>query len=304
MTTSSVSPVREQLFVPSFERHLRAENKSHNTVLVYSSAIRDFGDFLESHGMPTVPDHIRREHVESFIDWLLHEKGAKPATANNRYRGLQSYFGWLVSDGEIKDSPMARMKPPRVPETPPPVLTDEQIGRLFKQCDGQDFTGRRDTAILRLLIDSGMRRGELAGLTLSDLDLDRGTARVTGKGSRVRQVSFGKKATRDLDRYLRVRAQHKDAALPNLWLGQHGPITPNGVYQIVTAIAQRARVKAYTHLFRHTSAHLWLSAEGSETNLMAHMGWRSRSMLQRYGASMLEQRAQDEHKRLGLGDRF
>src|SRR6185437_2662601 len=96
----------------------------------------------------------------------------KPATANNRFRALQAFFKWCLEEGEITSSPMDRMAPPQVPEQPPEVLTEEQLSRLLHACEGQDFASRRDAAIIRLLLDTGMRRAELAGLTMADLDLD------------------------------------------------------------------------------------------------------------------------------------
>jgi integrase len=77
---------------------------------------------------------------------------------------------------------MAGMRPPQIPETPVPVLTEEQLRRLLKACDGRDFAARRDTAIIRLLIDTGLRRGECAGIMLDDLDLDDQVVTVLGKG--------------------------------------------------------------------------------------------------------------------------
>lgn len=67
---------------------------------------------------------------------------------------------------------MANMKPPKIPEAPPDVLTDEQIKKLLKGCEGRDFRARRDTAIIRLLTDNGMRLAEMAGLKVEDIDLD------------------------------------------------------------------------------------------------------------------------------------
>ena len=93
-------------------------------------------------GMPTQLDNGSREHLESFIEDLLGKW--KPATANNRYRGLQTYFGWLVEEGEIKVSPMARMKPPRIPESPPDILDPDDLRKLLKTCEGQGFDERRD----------------------------------------------------------------------------------------------------------------------------------------------------------------
>jgi integrase len=90
----------------------------------------------------------------------------KPATAHNRYHALRSFFGWLVGEGEIKESPMARMKPPKVPEAPPPVLRHAELRAVIAACEGdKSFAGRRDEAIIRCFSDTGARRGEILGLT-------------------------------------------------------------------------------------------------------------------------------------------
>lgn len=242
------------MFVDQFARNLRSENKSPATVYTYTSAVAQFAEFLLQKGMSTAVENIRREHVESFIEHLL--ATAKPATANNRYRGLQSFFKWLQQEGEIKESPMANMKLPKVPEQPPPILDEQGIRWLLGTCSGSTFSDRRDAAIIRLLLDTGLRRAELAGLTLADLDLDNQILSVQGKGGRVRVVPYGRKSATALDRYLRARQSHKDADDPHLWLGQLGPMTPSGVYQVVVDRARQAGFKAYTHLFRHTFAHL------------------------------------------------
>jgi integrase len=74
--------------------------------------------------MPREVSAIRREHVEAYIEDILTRW--TPATALNRYQGLRQFFRFLVEDGEISKSPMARMTPHKVPEAPPPVLTDDE----------------------------------------------------------------------------------------------------------------------------------------------------------------------------------
>jgi hypothetical protein len=74
-----------------------------------------------------------------------------------------------VAEGELNASPMAGMNPPQIPDEPPPVLTDEELRRLLKACEGRDFTDRWDAAILRLFLDTGVRVSEAAGIMLPEL---------------------------------------------------------------------------------------------------------------------------------------
>jgi len=143
----------------SFERHLRAENKSARTVETYLEAVQQLDAFLTARGVDLAG--AGREDIEAYLAGLLARW--KPATAANRYRALRVFYAWLEEEGEIPADPMLKMKPPRVPDQPAPVLTEDMLRRLLATCAGRDFEARRDRALILLLLDSGGRRAEIGG---------------------------------------------------------------------------------------------------------------------------------------------
>jgi site-specific recombinase XerD len=289
----------------SFNRSLRVEGKADRTLVLYGQSITYFSQWLAQRGRPADLSSLDRDTVLQWFDYLR-SRGLTTGTIRTRWRGLRRFVNWLLAEGIIGTDPLAGIVIDK-PEPPPvPILTDEDLAALVGACRGKRFADRRDEAVIRLLIDCGLRVSEVTGIDLDHLDLDGESITVTGKGSRVRAAYFGAKTGQALDRYLRERRNHRHASSSALFLGERGRFTPDGVRERLKVRADMAGLdpaKIHPHRFRHTNAHDFLLAGGQERDLKRLMGWRSDTMLERYGASAADHRAREAARRLKRGDR-
>jgi site-specific recombinase XerD len=296
----------------SFERSLKADGAgsgkraSENTLRMYREAGDQAHAFFVARGYPTDPVRTEKRHVEDWLNYLSDERKVKPATVAARFSALRRFFTWLEAEGEIALSPMVRMRAPAVDVIAPEVLTDDEQRRLLDACRGGNFEDRRDLAILRLMMDTGLRRGEVASMKLADVDLVKQEVHVIGKGSRPGTVFFGVKAAADIDRYRRTRARHPHAGLEDMWLAQKGPITGDGILQMLQRRAKKAGItrRLHPHMLRHSWAHSMKVQGASDEDVMTLGRWRDRNVMARYGASAALARARKTHSQLSPGDRL
>ena len=287
--------------LPSWELSLQADRKSRQTVEGYVTGVRLFLRWCEQERHAPVLD---RATVRTWVASLL-DGGAAAATARTRQMAVKRYSAWLLEEGEAEADLIRDLKPPKLDVKVVQGLTDEQCAALIKACIGKEFIDRRDEAVTRLLIETGMRAGELLGLTVGDVDVQRGLAVVTrGKGGKGRVVPFSPQVARSIDRYLRLRRTHRLAHTDALWLGGGGQgFAYHGLDVTMKRRATAAGITGFhLHMLRNTAATRWLAAGGSENGLMAVAGWSSREMLDRYTQASASDRAAAEARKLNLGD--
>ena len=284
---------------------LRAERRSPATLTTYKAGIDRFIRWCADNDREPVLD---RSTVIAFTAGLL-DDGLDANTVKTRQGAVRRFSAWLAAEGEIGHDDLLGVRPPKLDQKIVEPFTTDEIKAMLAACStGSDqFQSRRDECLLRLMIESGVRAGEVIDMTVSDVNLMAGTAIVRrGKGGKGRVIPLGPSTVRALDRYIRTRRLHKHAATDRLWLGAQSKagFTYDAMHKALGARAAKAGVTGFhPHRCRHSAAHRWLAAGGSESGLQAMAGWSSPVMLARYTRARASERATDEAHRLDvMGD--
>lgn len=299
-------PELEQL-ATSWQLALRAERKSPQTLKTYGDGVRFYLAWCAEHDVAP----LQRSSLNTWTAHLL-DTGAAASTARARQLAVRRFSAWLTDEGEIEADPFLGVKSPKLDEQVIEPLTDDELRALIKACavpKGAEpkvaLRHRRDEAIIRLMLETGTRAGEVVALEVDDIDLAGGTAVVRrGKGGKGRVVPFGPDASLALDRYLRLRRGHRLAETGALWLGDRGKrFSYDALHKTLRERADAAGIDGFhPHRLRHTAAHRWLAAGGSESGLMAVAGWTRPDMLMRYTKAQASARAAEEARKLNLGE--
>lgn len=275
---------------------LSLHSKRPRTVELYLDIARRFARWLEKEGRPAdCPGDllaVTRRDAEAWFG-AMRDQGLAPATMRSRWIALRNLYGWLADEDEVEANPLEKVKVPK-PEPPPiPVITDEEISALLVVCKGSDFNSRRDYALVRFLAATGLRVSEACAITAEDLDLPNRLVVIRdGKGGKARVTRFDPATAAALDRYKRVRARHRCAALPDFWIGHRGALTRKGVPTILRRRSREAGIRDINaHALRHLFAHRWLRGGGSEGDLQRLGGWEDPSVMRRYGSALAVDRA-------------
>jgi site-specific recombinase XerD len=260
----------------------KLEERSPKTVLFYRDRLKWFVDFIKS---STLVSLIKPEDVKQFFN---KQDRSHIYSYHAKYRALRAFLNWCVKQNYLLESPLT-FSPPRLPDIIKPSFTDDELKAIIKACTGS--LGLRNKAMVLVLIDTGIRREELANLKVSDINLDARLISITGKGRKQRLIHISPATLKVIWQYLKMRKNPSES----LWLTEEGkPLTGDGVGQMIQDLMSRAEItehKASCHVFRHTFANNFLDNGGDALDLQYLLGHASLKPVEGYVRAHKHRRA-------------
>jgi integrase/recombinase XerD len=268
--------------IDRYLEHLGVTNYSPMTIRTAQSQLDLFAVWCSERGADYVPD-LSRELVERYQRFIYHyrQDNGRPlafGTQRGRLSRIKAFCAWLTKQRYLLYNPASELDLPREQvRLPVDVFSIEEVEQILSTPEVDTTLGLRDRAILELLYSTGIRRGEIADLTIYDLDFERGWLTIRhGKGDKDRVVPVGERALAWVFRYLEDSRSrlvlHLDE--PTLFIGKDGlPMTRNGLGNRVGKILARSGVRQRAgccHLFRHTMATKMLEA-GADIRFIQQM---------------------------------
>jgi integrase/recombinase XerC len=277
----------------SFLKYLKTEKRySPHTVRSYNSDLDQFFSFLSSHEMTVNPGEITSYQVRAWIVELMGHN-ISPVSVHRKITCLRVFFRYLRKEGTINGDPLEKVILPKRKKQLPQFVGEEAIERLFDNSNfGEDFSGIRNRAIIEMLYMTGMRRSELIGLHIGDIDFRELTVKVTGKRNKQRVIPLTKSFTASLEEYLRLRYETLNDG-NNSWFfitDKGNKLYDKYVYNIVKGYLSMVTTieKKSPHVLRHTFATHMLNHGADLNAIKEFLGHANLSATQIYTHNTFE----------------
>ncbi len=260
----------------TFFHYIELEKRfSPHTVTAYKIDLGQFMAYLEKQYDGIAIEAIEHTHIRSWMAQLM-ENGISARTINRKLSCLKTYFKFLLKREYLTKNPMVKVLPPKTGKRLPVFVSKESMERLFSEHTifTKDFEGLRDRAIMEIFYTTGIRRSELLGLKLSDVNFYQRQLKVLGKGNKERLVPFGKKLEDTLNDYVDAREKTFDCELPEeLFITQKGKkLYSKLLYDLVKKYLSMVTTieKKSPHVLRHSFA-THLSDNGADLNAIKEL---------------------------------
>ena len=277
----------------NFLKYLTYEKRySIHTIDAYQRDLRQFFAYLELTYEMNEINEVRHFHIRSWIVELVTEQLAAKSVAR-KISSLKSYFRFLKKRGFIKINPSLKVEAPKLPKRLPKAIEKEKLDQLLEDLsEGEDYPAVRDRLIIELLYLTGMRRGELMNLKWTDIDFGRSVLKVTGKGSKERELPISDVMKMNLTNYWQIRqSTFPDIATNELLLTNKAKsLYPKFINQLVKRCLAMVTTSAhrYPHALRHSFATVLLN-EGADLNAIKKLlGHASLASTQIYTSNSFE----------------
>ncbi len=278
----------------SFFTYLEYEKRfSPHTLSAYRTDLKQFERYLLDVYELDDPAQATHQHIRSWLVSLL-AGGLSGRSLRRKAASLRSFFRFLRKREILTQDPMRKVETGKLSRRLPPIVRQEEMERLFAETPFPDsFSGKRDMLILELLYGTGMRRAELLGLYLEDIQWEVRQVRVRGKGGKERLIPLGTWLLEHLRQYVQVRAETFGPARdrPLFLTGKGKPLYPKRVYLIVREYLARVSQaeRKSPHVLRHAFA-THLLEQGADLQAVKDLlGHTSLAATQVYTHNTIEQ---------------
>ncbi len=275
----------------------RAEGKSPKTISWYSANLKSFRNYLKNRHLSDSLDNIDTKLLREYVLYLMKRTKynghpytpvkaelLSSATIHGHVRTLRAFYNWLVTEDLAQSNPANNLKLPKIVRKVVSTLSDEEIGAILNTFSISPSDARNQTLFM-ILLDTGLRIGELVNLKMDDVHMDEGYLKVMGKGKKERIVPIGNNAQRALQRYLfRFRPKPTNPVTNNVFLSASSKaLTENSMKLMFTRLSKRSGVhRLHAHLCRHTFATRFLINGGDVFSLQQILGHSTLEMVRHY----------------------
>ncbi len=270
----------------------KVEGKSYGTIDCYSDKLKGFLWYATNYNWPDDITAITTNHLREFLVYLRETphrfnskcpRAMKPinsTTVQKYYRALSVLFNWSINEGILETSSLVKIKVPKAEKKVVKSLIHSEVTQLISSFL-DTFEGIRNKAIILILVDCGLRLGELLNLKILDINMEQQLLKVDGKtGERV--VRYGATTGKALKKYLKVRTR-VDGNNDSLWLTSEGiTLKDSSVETLFIKLAKKTGIRVHPHLLRHTFATMWLKNGGDSLMLQRLLGHTTLMMTNRY----------------------